>query len=101
MGSGALKTLLSYKVSKDQFLYIFPRSSHSPKPCVGLLLWRLRTSDGNLFIDYTPVIDDCFTSLTRTWGPTWLIVPSSVPRMLGAVATQMSLFMTGVTLNFS
>src|SRR6266702_1037159 len=101
MGLGVLKTLLSDKVSKDQFLYVFSRRGYSSKPCVGLLLRCLRTSGDDFFIHHTSVVDDCFTRLTRAWGPIRLRVSLSVPRMLGTVATQMSLFMASVTLNFS
>src|SRR6266702_985254 len=101
MGSGVLKTLLSDKVAKDQFLYVFSCRGHSSEPCVGLLLRCLRTSGDDFFIHHTSVIDDCLTRLTQARGPIRLRVSSNVPRMLGTVATQMSLFMAGVTLNFS
>src|SRR6266702_5360798 len=47
------------------------------------------------------VINHSFTSLALMRSPVSLIVVWFVPRMLGAVATQMSLFVTSVALNFA
>src|SRR6266702_7482509 len=101
MGSGALKTLLSNKVSKNQFLYVVSCGSYSPEPCIGLLLRCLRMSGNDFFVDYASVVDDCFSPLAWAWDPIRLVASWGIPRMLGTIATQMSLFMTGVTLNFS
>jgi len=102
MGSGALKTLSSDEVPHHQFLYVFSRGGHSSKPCVSLLLWGLSVCPRRyywFFVTNTPIVNHRLTSLTSTWGPTLLGVAWFVPRMLGAVATQMSLFVAGVTLS--
>src|SRR6266702_3711416 len=100
MGSGILKTLSFYKVPHDQFLYVFSSCGHSSEPCVGLLLWSLSgrpCNEGLLIFADASVINHCVVSLTRAQGPTLLTV-GLVPCVLGAVATQMSLFMACVAL---
>src|SRR6266702_553792 len=104
MGSGALKTLLSDKISHDQFLYLFSCGSHSSEPCIGLLLRGLSVSSCRYYwflVADASVIDHCFTPLSRSWGPVSSSIIWSVPRVLGAVAAQMSLLVTGITLNFA
>src|SRR6266702_1603463 len=103
MGSGVLKTLSSDKVSHHQFLHVFSCGGHSPKPFVCLLLWGLgiRSCRGYFFFINTPIIHDGFASLALSWGPVSLVAVRFVPRVLGAIATQVPLFMTGVTLNFA
>src|SRR6266702_342664 len=104
MGSGVLKTLSSDKVSYYQLLYVFPCSGHSSKPCIGLLLWGLSICSCChylLFVASASVINYCFASLALAWGPVSLVITWFVPRMLRAVAAQVSLFVTGITLNFA
>jgi len=91
MGSGILKTLLSNKVPHDELLYFFSCTGHPSKPCIGLLLGCLSVCYEHCVIfDDASVICYCFASLT-----------SLVPCVLGAVATEMSLFVTGIALNFT
>src|SRR6266702_886375 len=104
MGSGILKTLSSDEVPHHQFLYVFSRGGHPSEPCVCLLLWGLSVSSCHyywLFITDASVIDHGFTSLTLSWGPTSLSGVWFIPRMLGTIATQMSLFVASITLNFA
>src|SRR6266702_3259623 len=104
MGSGVLKTLSSNEVPHHQFLYVFSRGGHPSEPCVRLLLWGLSVSSCRyywLFIADASVVDHRFMSLTRSWGPASLGIVWSVPCMLGAIATQMSLFVASITLNFA
>src|SRR6266702_2453178 len=105
MGSGVLKTLPSYKVSKDQFLDFFSHSSHSVEPRIGLLLRRLSVclgSDDFVSVDAS-IVDYCLASLARTWDPISVValaVVVLVPHMLWTVVTEMSFFVACVTLNF-
>ncbi len=101
MGSGVLKTLSSDKVPYYQFLYVFSCRSYSSKPCIGLLLQSLgvRSCHRDFLITDASVVDDGIVSSAEVRGPVALVV-RFVPRVLGAVATQMSLFMARVTLNF-
>src|SRR6266702_8520772 len=104
MGSGVLKTLSSYKVSEDQFLDVFSCGGHSPKPRICLLLWRLgvcSSSDDFVPIN-TSVVYHHLASLAGSLDPVLSVVLAVViPRMLGTVATKMSLFMTRVTRNLA
>ncbi len=78
MGSGVLKTLPSYKVSHNEFLYIFSHGGHASEPHVCLLLWHLSVSDRYLvFVKDTSVVYYCLPSLTL----------SLVPYVLGTVVT--------------
>src|SRR6266702_6905137 len=101
MGSGVLKTLPSYKVSYDQFLYIFSCGCHSSKPHIHLLLWSLSRGlhDDCFFITSASIIDYCIMSLAGAWCPVLSIV-GLIPGVLRAVAAQVSLFATCVALNF-
>ena len=104
MGSGVLKTLSSDEISHHQFLHVFSCGGHSSKPFVCLLLWGLngRSRYRRFLFAYASIIDYCFASLTGTWSP--VALPFSawlIPRVLGTIATQMSLFMARVTLNFA
>jgi len=104
MGSGILKTLSSNKVSHHQFLHVFSHSGHSSKPRIGLLLWGLIVwsfSHRLFIIANASVVNHRFSSLTGMQGPVALVVVGSIPGMLRAVATQVSLFVTGITLNFA
>src|SRR6266702_8010401 len=104
MGSGALKTLSSDKIPHHQFLYVFSCGSHSSKPFVRLLLWRLSIGSCRCYLFFfsdASVIHYGFAPLGLSQGPVPLSVIWSVPRMLGTIATQMSLFMASVTLNFA
>src|SRR6266702_6451430 len=83
--------------------YVFPCSGHPSKPHIGLLLRGLSVCSCChylLLVANTSVINYCFTSLALTWSPVSLIVTWSIPCMLRAVAAQVSLFVTGITLNF-
>src|SRR6266702_4713887 len=103
MGSGVLKALSSDKISHYQFLYVFSSGGHPSKPLICLLLWSLGICSCRcyFFVVDTSVIYDGFASLARSRGSISLVVVRPVPRMLGAIATQMSLFVAGVTLNFT
>ncbi len=103
MGSGTLKTLLSNEVPHYYLLYIFAGGGHPSKPCIGLLLQSLGVCSCRdyFFITNAPIINYRFMSLALTRGPISLVVTWPIPSMLGAVATEMSLFVTGVTLNFA
>src|SRR6266702_1822479 len=103
MGSGVLKTLSSDKISHHQFLHVFSGGGHSSKPFVCLLLWGLGIClcRRHFFFIDAPVIHNGFASLALSWGPVSLIVVWFVPCVLGAIATQMSLLVAGVTLNFA
>ncbi len=91
MGSGILKTLSSNKVPYDKLLYFFSHTSHSSKPCIGLLLGCLSACHEHLVVfNDAPVIYYRFASLA-----------SLVSHVLGAVATKMSFFVTGIALNFA
>src|SRR6266702_4462369 len=101
MGSGILKTLPSYKVSYDQFLYIFFCGCHSSKPCIRLLLQSLSgrsCSDYLFFIADALIVDHRILSLAWMQCPI-LSVIGSIPGMLRAVAAQVSLFVTCIALN--
>src|SRR6266702_6391129 len=102
MGSGVLKTLSSYKIPHDQFLYVFSCSCHSLKPRVCLLLWSLSGGlcDEGFFVTDTSVINYHIASLAWTQCPVSLII-GLVPGVLRVVVAQMSLFMTCVALNFA
>src|SRR6266702_3286071 len=56
-----------------------------------------------LRLQRTSIVDYCFAFLTWAWSPISLpfVVVWSVPHMLRAIATQMSLFVACVTLNFA
>src|SRR6266702_1681775 len=101
MGSGGLKTLPSDKVSHHQFLHIFSCGGHSSEPFVCLLLWGLSICSCRcfFFVDAS-VIYHSFASLALSWGPVLLSVVWFVPRVLRTIATEMSLFVAGITLNF-
>src|SRR6266702_368267 len=102
MGSGVLKALPSNEVPYDQFLYIFSRSSHSTEPCVCLLLGGLSggsCNEGLFLVAGTSVVDYVVMSLTLIWDLPSLV--GHVPSVLRAVATQMSLFATGIALKFT
>ncbi len=89
MGSGILKTLPSNEVSYHEFLYFLSGTSHSSKPGIGLLLGHLSTCHQHLVVfNDASVIHYHFVSLTPL-----------VPGVLGAVATEVSFFVTGITLN--
>src|SRR6266702_2759113 len=99
MGSGALKTLSSDKIPHNQFLHVFSCGGHPSKPCVRLLLRGLSISPCCyywLLVADASVVDYRFASLSWLWGPVPPSVVWSVPRMLGAVATQMPLLVTGI-----
>ncbi|SRR6266702_2848217 len=103
MGSGILKILPPNKVSHNQFLYIFFHCGYSLEPCVGLLLWSLSIGPCPyclFFVTNASIIDYRIASLAGSWRPILLVV-GPVPCVLGTVATQMSPFVTGVTLNFA
>src|SRR6266702_5523333 len=103
MGSGVLKTLSPYKVSHHQFLYVFSCCCYPSKPRISLLLWGLSicSCDRRLFfLAYTSVVYYCFAPLAGAWGPASGLV-WFVPCMLRAIATQMSLLVTCVALNFA
>src|SRR6266702_1524494 len=105
MGSGILKTLPSNEVPYDQFLYVFSHGSHSTEPCVCLLLWGLSggsCNEGLFLIAGTSIVDYRVMSLTLIWVlPVLPLLVGCVPGVLRAVATQMSLFATGIALNFT
>ena len=91
MGSGTLKILLSKEVPHDKFLYILPCTGHAPQPCIRLLLGGLCVSHQYLIVFRdTSVIYDGFASSALL-----------IPCMLRAIATKVSLFVTGIALNFA
>src|SRR6266702_2782946 len=106
MGSGVLKILSSYKVSEDQFLYVFSCGGHSSEPRICLLLWRLSyclCGDNLVSID-APVVYHRVTSLAGSLDPVLtigLVVIALTPCVLGTVTTKMSFFMARIALNFA
>ncbi len=94
MGLGSLKILLSKEIPHYEVLDLFAFICYSVKPCICRLLWGLcRASHcDDLFFPYhASIVDYCLSSLALVF----------IPSMLGAIVTEVSLLMTGVTLNFA
>ena len=93
MGLGSLKILLPQEISHDKILDFFSFIGNSPQPGISQLLGGLchvSGTDDLFFFNYALVVHYCFSP------PASVFVPS----MLQAIATEVSLLMAGIALNF-
>ncbi len=101
MGLGSLKILSPQEVPHYKVLNFLLFIRHSSEPGIHFLLWGLRQASchADRFFAYnTSIVDYGFSPFTARIPCVSALLP--IPCMLGAVVTNMSLFMAGVTLNF-